>query len=456
MSSKFKAWIYAKNLFYNDKLVKKPSHWGEIEPLIKSEELLTKLLWESYVPGSNARESLIIAGVQALENRGFDISEMEKFLPVGLKFLEEEDIGGLISVTSKIFGLIPNLKKNMDHPYNSFIHPMNWREIEKAFPKVTVKSPTSIKEKIEGGLYGMISGGSFGTKIEGYPYWEIESAYKDFSFYLDNEVDTTNDDITYELNLLIEFLEKGRKITSEDIALGWVKRIPFGWSAELIALMNIKRGIMPPLSGQFNNPYNEWIGGAMRGNMPGLLSPGDPYKASYLSYIDGVVSHDKNGVYGEMFVAILTSLAFIEEDIEKLIEISMEFIPERSELRNVLESTYEMCKEKDNWREVREWIYKRFERYNWIHLYPNIAIVLMGLMFGKGDFLKTVEIISRSGFDVDCNLGEALGILGVLDPESIPLKWKEALKDVINTYMRGRNQFKIGEIVDMVVKGTSL
>jgi len=44
MSSKFKAWIYAKNLFYNDKLVKKPSHWGEIEPLIKSEELLINFL----------------------------------------------------------------------------------------------------------------------------------------------------------------------------------------------------------------------------------------------------------------------------------------------------------------------------------------------------------------------------------------------------------------------------
>ncbi|HDN84902.1 MAG TPA: hypothetical protein ENG47_03990 [Candidatus Aerophobetes bacterium] len=77
-------------------------------------------------------------------------------------------------------------------------------------------------------------------------------------------------------------------------------------------------------------------------------------------------------------------------------------------------------------------------------------------MFGKGDFLNTVEIISRSGFDVDCNLGEALGILGVLDPESIPLKWKEALKDVINTYMRGRSQFKIGEIVNMVRKGADL
>lgn len=456
MTSKFKAWVFAKDLFYNGKITDKPTHWEDISSLVKGEESFIKILWESFVPGSNARESLIAAGVQALENRGFDVIELETLVQEGLSSLNNNDFGELISITSKIFSLMPKLRKIKDHPYNNFTHPMDWKEIERLFPKVNVKSPRSLIEKVEGGIYGMIYGGSFGTKIEGYPYWEIERVYKDFSFYLDGEVDTTNDDITYEINLLLEFLKKGKSITSEDIALGWVKRIPFGWSAELIALMNIKRGIMPPESGKFNNPYNEWIGGAMRGNMPGFLSPGNPYKAAWLSYLDGIVSHDKNGVYGEMFIGILTSLAFIEEDIDNIITTSIEFIPKNSELREVLNSTYEICKDKKDWKEVREWIYKRFEKYNWVHLYPNIAIVLMGLIFGEGDFLKTLEIISRSGFDVDCNLGEALGVLGVLNPDTIPLEWKEALKNVINTYMRGKNQFKIDELISMIVKGVNL
>src|SRR3712207_8823928 len=52
--------------------------------------------------------------------------------------------------------------------------------------------------------------------------------------------------------------------SSKDIAKEWVGLIPAGWSAEDIALKNIRMGIFPPESGYKNNPYREWIGAQMR------------------------------------------------------------------------------------------------------------------------------------------------------------------------------------------------
>ncbi|MBQ8513116.1 MAG: hypothetical protein IJ497_10905, partial [Clostridia bacterium] len=36
---------------------------------------------------------------------------------------------------------------------------------------------------------------------------------------------------------------------------------------------------------------------------------------------------------------------------------------------------------------------KQFERYNWIHAYPNVCNEIIALYYGNGDFEKTLYII---------------------------------------------------------------
>jgi hypothetical protein len=71
-----------------------------------------------------------------------------------------------------------------------------------------------------------------------------------------------------------------------------------------------------------------------------------------------------------------------------------------------------------------------FEPFN-IDAKLNSAYVVLGLLYGNGDFGKTVSIATRTGQDSDCNPSSAGGILGtMLGYERIPAYWKQGLAAV--------------------------
>lgn len=92
--------------------------------------------------------------------------------------------------------------------------------------------------------------------VEGYTSENLKKTFGDVKEFL-REPNTYNDDITFELAFLDAFSKKGYEVTSEDIALAWVGLIPCGWSAEELAIRNIKNGIFPPESGTHCNPFND-------------------------------------------------------------------------------------------------------------------------------------------------------------------------------------------------------
>jgi hypothetical protein len=58
----------------------------------------------------------------------------------------------------------------------------------------------------------------------------------------------------------------------------------------------------------------------------------------------------------------------------------------------------------------------------------NGAYVALGILYGHGDFGKTVEYATRAGQDSDCNPSNAAGIVGVmLGYRRIPDKWKSGI-----------------------------
>ena len=61
----------------------------------------------------------------------------------------------------------------------------------------------------------------------------------------------------------------------------------------------------------------------------------------------------------------------------------------------------------------------------------NSAYILIGLLYGEGDFSKTLDIATRCGQDSDCNPASAGGILGaMLGYDNIPEKWMRNLREV--------------------------
>ena len=309
--------------------------------------------WYTNVPGYRAPDMVLVGAVQAMANRGYDVSDAKAMLPDIQKAYNESDDIKLLKLGASLFHSLGHAPKNPEHSYWDFEYFENFAQVEQ---RVEFPDPVDIvwedetwTERIRAAWLAQIAGAGIGTMLEGYTTDQILKAFGDVRSYL-RQPTTHNDDILFELALLEAVVLKGRDVTSTDIALEWVGRISYFWTAEEAAYKNLKRGIFPPHSGMVNNPWNEWIGAQMRGSVCGLVFPGDPRRAAELAWKDGVISHINNGVLGEMFNAILTSLAFVYDDVRELLAATISLMPKTSEYYKVVDFAYQSCLNARSWR----------------------------------------------------------------------------------------------------------
>ncbi len=428
--------------------------WEELgKDPFKTENEKLKLLWDSKVPGSGAPEHLIVGAIQAVENMGRDVRKAERLLKEGFKAYYSGNFRLLSVITAKIFHFLNTAPELKGHQYHFFKRPLEWNEISFKFPDVKYEvDSTMVTEKICGGWFGQIAGASMGTPLEGYMHRALVNRFGKNPGRFVRKPDTYNDDITYEIAFL-EALKLRGEISPEKIAMKWVELIPSGWSAEQVALENLRKGIFPPLSGTWGNPFQEWIGAAMRTMVAGIISPGDPKRASYLAYIDSQISHSGNGLYGGIFVAALVSLAFVFTEPEKLLIKAIKYIPKGSELESIVWEVMSYCSGTGNPDRVRKFIEKRFKTYNWIHLYPNVSSVITAIYFSEGSFDRAMEIVSSFGYDVDCNGGIVGTVLGVMNGEKgISNYWKAPFNGKIKTYLPEFREIPISELCEVSKK----
>ena len=148
-----------------------------------------------------------------------------------------------------------------------------------------------------------------------------------------------NDDITYEIAFLTAYAAHGPAVTSQAIAEEWLRQIPMAMTAEGVALRNLRAGILPPESGLRDNYFREWIGAQMRGAICGMLAPCNCREAARLAWIDGCISHTCNGILGEVFSALLVSMAYSGHDMRQILLDTLEMIPADSEYAHILRMT---------------------------------------------------------------------------------------------------------------------
>ncbi len=426
------------------------AQWDVVEDFPHGDDLL-RLNWKVQVPGSLATDRFFIGMVQDWANQGYDVSEAERLLPLGIKLEEEGNLEELRVVSARILKALNQAKKIPHHPYHNYEHPSSWKDIKTAMPASVGYQPLSGWEddfplRIYQGWVGQIAGGSFGTAIEGYTGELIQEVYGDVRGYL-IPPETTNDDVVYELLLLDVYERMGKEITSDALGEEWVKKLPYGISAEGVALRNLNLGIYPPDSGSFLNPYCDWIGAQMRTMICGMLAPADPMEAARLATIDSVISHARNGVYGGIYAAVINSLAFVLEDPREIIIEGARYIPSKSEYTAELNYCFDVLKTNSNPETAWGILDKHYEQYNWIHAYPNLAADLLALWFGEGDFTETMALLAKAGYDVDCNGGLVGNVLGII--KDVPKEWSEPLEDLLETYIKGKEKLSIRVIAAM-------
>ena len=237
--------------------------------------------------------------------------------------------------------------------------------------------------------------------------------------------------------------EYGRDFTSADVAKSWLKyqTIYSYFTAERIAYINFINCIEPPASAMYKNAFREWIGAQIRGDYFGYINPGNPEKAAEMAYRDAVVSHVKNGVYGEMFAAAMIACAAVTDDVENIIFGGLGQIPSTSRLYESVMKIYNDYKNGVPFDECYKYIHSAYDEHTghgWCHTISNAMIVTAALLYGEGDFGKSICKAVELAFDTDCNgatVGSVLGMRGGID--CIDDYWKKPINGKIHTSIFG-------------------
>lgn len=258
-----------------------------------------------------------------------------------------------------------------------------------------------------------------------------------------------DDDMDYPILGLLVLERKGLDFTGLNVANMWLGRMPYHllYTAESAAYRNFVNRCWPPESATFRNPFREWIGAQIRADVFGYVTPGWPEMAAELAFRDASISHVKNGIYGEMFVAAMLSAAFVTDDIDKIVEIGLSEIPANCRLAEAVRDTMEWCSEESDWERVWNRINEKYGHYHGVHTINNAALVVMGLFFGANDYETGIVVAVRGGWDTDCNGATAGSILGAtFGAHALPQKWVGVLNDRLLSAVRDCTDSKISDL----------
>ena len=315
------------------------------------------------------------------------------------------------------------------------------------------KIPQDYIQRCYAGWLAKLIGIRYGAPIEGWTYAKIAEVYGELDGYIvDYDMFAADDDSNGPM-IFIRALNDAtctREITPQQIAQAWLNYAPYehgfywwggyGRSTEHTAYLNLRAGIPAPRSGsveQNGAAIAEQIGGQIFIDTWGLVLPDQPELAAEYAAKAASVSHGGNGVYGGQFVAAAIALAFTAKSIREVIEGALAVIPQDSEYARVVKDivAYHDAHRGGCWRDGFKYIFENwgYDRYPGnCHIIPNIAVMILALMYGGEDFDRTLNICNMCGWDTDCNVGNVATIMGVfcgIDAISWR-KWRANVNDV--------------------------
>ncbi len=224
-----------------------------------------------------------------------------------------------------------------------------------------------------------------------------------------------NDDLDLQVLWLHVLEQKGIHLRSIDLAEAFYRHYPFVPGEYAYFKKNYARGILPPLSGAFNNRYYiNGMGCPIRSEIWACISPGNPDLAASFAEKDGVLDHAGDSVYAEQFLAAVEASAFLESDLERLLDGNMRFLPEGSRIRQLVEDTRRWSATISDWQTTRSLILRDYGHPDCTNLYQNIGFTLLALLYGDNDFIDTTMIALNCGFDTDCSCATAGALLGII------------------------------------------
>ena len=288
-------------------------------------------------------------------------------------------------------------------------------------------SQDELEDKIRGSWVGQMAGVTWGAKTEfkymgeiipedKVPTWDPERINRGY----------IQDDIYVEITFLDAMVLHG-------VNPGWQvfgdffsnSHYPLA-HANLAARSKLRKGIPAPDSGHYsNNKHCDDIDWQIEADYIGSMCPGLENAAVELAWKAGHVMNFGDGVLGGVFISAMHAAAFFAADVMEIIEAGRRAVPENTKYRQVLEDVIDWHAQGFTWVETWHLLQDRWGMDDrcptspyWLSEFHNIdaklngAYVLIGLLYGGGDFEQSMKIAMRCGQDSDCNPSSVGGILG--------------------------------------------
>ncbi len=303
--------------------------------------------------------------------------------------------------------------------------------------KVSI-SQEVLKDKIAGGWAGKMIGVTYGAPTE---FKALGKTFEDPITWKPSDVKGSiwQDDIYVQLTFMETMDQFGMNAPTKKFQELFAKSGYMLWHANVQARKNYFDNIFPPLSG--NPKYNlhaDDIDFQIEADYIGFMCPAMPAQASAMANRIGHIMNYGDGVYGGVFVAALYSEAFVNSNIDQIVEKALKSIPAGSDYAKIVNDVILLHQHyPSDWRKAWQELENKWGKdhiceagaaFN-IDAKLNGAFIVMGLLYGEGDIRKTMEVSTRCGQDSDCNPSNAAAVLGVIKGlKGMPQDYQDAVK----------------------------
>ncbi|MCC8186630.1 MAG: ADP-ribosylglycohydrolase family protein [Bacteroides sp.] len=345
-------------------------------------------------------------------------------------------------------------------------------------PSVLKLSDYDLLDKIKGGWAGQTIGVVFGAPTE----FKFSGTYiqdyqpiswdKGYVKYWWDKKPGLFDDIYNDITFVEAFQELGLDCSQLELAKRFAYADYHLAHANQAGRYNIRQGILPPESGHWrNNPHADDLDFQIEADFIGLMAPGMLPQAMEIASRVGHIMNSGDGFYGGAFVAALYSTAFCETDPKVIVEKALSVIPAESTFFQCINDVIRFhALHPQNWKDCWYFLQEKwncdvgcpkgvFLNFN-IDAKLNSAFVALALLYGEGDYTRSLDIATRCGQDSDCNPSTVGGVLGVMYGYSqIPGFWLEPLKEIEDLDFEGTTtslskayNMSFGQAKQMIVK----
>lgn len=280
-----------------------------------------------------------------------------------------------------------------------------------------------MKDKVAGAWAAKMIGVMYGRSME---FKAVGKTFEDSIPWYPSLVENSllEDDIYGQLSLMSSLEKYGDKATVQLLAKDFANASFPLCHANLQARKNIFEGLTPPQTGHPEySMHADDIDFQIESDFIGFIHPTMTKASNAMADSVGRIMAYGDGLYGGMFVSAMHTIAYKETDITKIVKEALKAIPTRSTYAQCLQDVV-LLFEKDptDWKKAWSFIENKWAKddicvpyhdFN-IDAKLNGAYIVIGLLYGQGDFQKTMEIAIRCGQDTDCNSANAAAVLGII------------------------------------------